>query len=191
MSKRSRMKKKNRSASIASRAASRAKTSATPGTKSASPGSGLVYGPSLRGSFACFDPHTWSWKTLKDFANVVWAPYSQTWPAQGTMLNGVCYPQVSLDCPTDGNGYSLWPTPTASDGIRCKFSLEILKKTFARKSSEWLSGPAQGNLSEHLAAELDLFLRPEFSEWMMDFPIGWTNIDYAESGMPSCPELSK
>ena len=92
----------------------------------------------------------------------------------------------------EGDGYSLWPTPSASDGLRAKFSLEICRKTLARKQHDgWATSPAQGNLSERLAGELGLLLRPEFSEWMMGFPIDWTNLDCAESGTPSCQTSPK
>lgn len=132
-------------------------------------------------SFVWFDRDSSSWKTWQLCLIGGWEEFSEIWPRAGLMRNGECSARPISHYPIKEIGYSLWPTPSASDGLRAKFSLPQLQKTFARLASEWLTGPAQGNLSEHFAAECDSCLMPEFSEWVMGFPVGWTDLGDAET----------
>jgi hypothetical protein len=47
-----------------------------------------------------------------------------------------------------------------------------------------MSGPAGGDLHKRLADELAESHTPMFSEWLMGFPLNWTNIDLPPSEMP-------
>jgi hypothetical protein len=74
-----------------------------------------TYGQSCLTPFATYDPDTHYWKTLED--TCLWGsePYSQTLPASGSMQSGRLFLQPRLVRHTKETGYSLWPTPTASD----------------------------------------------------------------------------
>ena len=51
----------------------------------------VAYGPSMRVSFAKFDPDSYSWKIPHFLFQEDWASFSQTWPRWGMMRHGVCY----------------------------------------------------------------------------------------------------
>lgn len=169
------------SESMSSSGDSLAKTLATPERGRALQESVVGFGPKCSGWFASYDRVSSSWKTSQRCLVEGWAPFLETWPETGLMRNGTCYRLVSLAGPTQEKEFSLWPTPTRSDAIRGKMSVASCRKSFVRKSSDWLTGEAQGNLSEHLAAELGLSLGPAFSEWMMGFPIDWTALESSET----------
>jgi hypothetical protein len=80
------------------------------------------------------------------------------------------------------SGSSFWPTPTASDAKRMKeFSAFSLVKSWASRE------PGARYLAEVLAGEYGLFQTPHLTEWLMGFPIGWT--DCAAPATPSSPRL--
>lgn len=74
---------------------------------------------------------------------------------------------------TNGKESGSWPTVQRADAKRVsEFRLESL----AKRPLE--SGRANGwNLAEEIAAEFDAYLTPNYSEWMMGFPLDWTLIE--------------
>ena len=70
------------------------------------------------------------------------------------------------------NKYSLWLTPTASDGKRTEFSKEALMK-----------GAEKGSLSQEIAHNDSGKggLNPLWVEQLMGFPVGWTEVCDAEN----------
>ena len=94
------------------------------------------------------------------------------------MQNGELYRLPSLVRLISGRDYSLWPTPTATDGRRLKFSLASLKRQLARNQAQGFQrGSSGGSLAGRLAAEFDYYLTPEISEYLMGFPMGWTDLE--------------
>jgi len=71
-------------------------------------------GPRSSGWFAAYDPRSCSWKIPQGswFADL--ETFSGTWPRQGTMRAGVCWPQPMWAHPTAGTGCGWWPTPKAA-----------------------------------------------------------------------------
>lgn len=124
-------------------------------------------GPSMPRPFATYDPDSQSWKTSQASLFEGWETFSGTWPSAGMMRNGRCYRRPRLDASIKGNGFSLWPTPTASDAMRLRFSLQNLCYT-ANKGGHTYT------LNAALAVEFGRFLTPTFSEWLMGFPQNWT-----------------
>lgn len=78
-----------------------------------------VFGSSLPGSFASFDPATLSWRTsqisLLDEASDGQSPplaeFSETWPRQGMTRSGRCYRLQSSGHRTCESASGSWPTP--------------------------------------------------------------------------------
>jgi hypothetical protein len=134
----------------------------------------LVCGKSLPGSFASFDPATSSWKTPAPSPGVASQAFSATWPRSGMMQNGTAFqlpplaPRISVTVAT------LLPTPRATDGERGGRGdlLAVLKgraqhgyKAHPEFSMDPLTAPRGGHTN------------PEFVEWCMGFPLGWTSLD--------------
>lgn len=105
--------------SSSSAAASPAKTSARPGGEPGSTAPARVFGPSLPGSFASFDPATSSWRTsppcspARASAGTARrsAEFSATWPKQGMTRSGRAYRLGSSGHRTCESASGSWPTP--------------------------------------------------------------------------------
>ncbi len=91
-------------------------------SRSASPESGReretseTSGPRPSGSFARYDRATHGWKMCQDsLALGISEPFSEDWPKQGTMRDGVCSERTTLGPRTDANGSGFWRTPSATE----------------------------------------------------------------------------
>lgn len=130
---------------------------------------GLDYGKSFIELLAKYDLNTQSWRTSQtsflDNAELGLAEFSETWPRSGMMRNGIAYrladlvPIISeIDC-----GLSLIQTP--------RKTVSKPSKRFSRKK------PCQEEIAESLGEKCN----PEYREWMMGFPIGWTDLQHSET----------
>lgn len=130
-------------------------------------------GLNLPESFARFDRDTSSWKTSVTSLFEGLDAFSGNWPRAGLMLSGRCYRRPRLARRTEGNGYLLWPTILAGDGLcLVKFSAETLKKMPSGKVTTKRHGGDK--LCEVLAGHFDCYLDSRFGEWLMGFPMNWT-----------------
>lgn len=112
-------------------------------------------GPQPSSASAWYDRASHSWRTFQvSFLAATLEPFSETWPNAGMMRNGKCYPQPSLALPTYENESGLWPTPRA----------------FMHKDSCVDRG--KGNLGEVVGGPLN----PPWVEWLMGWPLGWTDL---------------
>ena len=172
---------------ILSPGGSRAKTSLhLVGEMVLSEGLNQASGESLQTLLATYDPDTSSlrmsqqcFSLLGNQADELLNPppssaSCQTWPKSGLMRNGNCYQLAPLAHHRNAKGFSLWPTPVASEAIRAKFSIEQLLK-HSEKQME--AGNGIGGLVPTLAAEYGQFPTPEFAEWLQGFPLGYTDLE--------------
>ena len=121
-------------------------------------------GGSCAEPFAWYDPSTRLWRTWQRCASEGWARFSETWPRAGMTRNGIAYRLSPLVPLTGGTGFGLLPTPTTSDA-----------KGAGRK--RYFGSPHyKANLREYLRTSFNdpIFPNPSFLEWMMQYPIGWT-----------------
>lgn len=165
-------------------------------------------GPKQRSAFASYDRDTACWRTFQDsFLLGASEPFSETWPRAGTMLDGVCYRQRKWEHRIDAIGSLLWPTPRATDhkgghgktGNRTEmasrmagWTLPEAVKTWATpQARDWKSGKSSaetyaGNsrpLSEQVGlAEDGGQLNPQWVEWLMGWPVGWTELKPLATG---------
>src|SRR5947209_8795275 len=65
-----------------------------------------------------WDRISFSWRTCQLLLTGDYQPYSETWPKSGWMQDGACYKLHILKHRINESGYSLWPTPTASNSNR-------------------------------------------------------------------------
>jgi len=119
------------------------------------------HGQKSRESWARYCPDTSSWKTRQlCFAGDL-IEYSGTWPNSGTMQNGAFWALPTLERRTEDNVYgSLLPTPTATDW-----------------KGSYKPGQRRGQLTDPAMGVIPTGgkLNPEFVEWLMGWPIGWTD----------------
>ena len=102
-------------------------------------------------------------------------PFCGTWPKWGTMRNGECWEHETLGCCTSGKGSGLWPTPRASNpGSRPNGKGgRILSEEVAIAEGLKLRG-------EYKATGIQL--NPAWVEWLMGWPINWTDLKPLEMG---------
>ncbi len=175
-------------------AVSPAKTSAQPVEVRALPVSSPASGLSSLGSFARFDLASPSWRTPQCSLFEDSASFLGTWPRSGSMQSGMCWERPTLAPTTSeiGSG-SLLPTPTASDygtnrsqseGAVARASLA----TMARKcqwptprARDWKKAggnrhsPDLSTAVKNQAPQAGGPLNPTWVEWLMGWPLGWTD----------------
>lgn len=171
-------RRKASGASTLSQLDSRAKTSPQRGGETESMANVADY---FSRSFAWFDScdlESCSWKTSQTCLLTGWEPYLESWPKSGLMRSGVCC-RLPFSAPhIKGRGYSFWPTPMASDGRRLGISRQAHLKHWAKNwHGGYGSGPGAGNLVQATQIEFGYSPSPEFVEWLMGFPRGWTSGD--------------
>jgi hypothetical protein len=177
-----------------------AKTSVPPETEPVLPVKNLVSGSICSASFGRYDRSTSSWKTPGNLFGEDSTLSSAAWTEAGTMRNGVCWARPTWVRPTSENGAGFlakFPTPLATDWKRrgpnskqqglpeyvWKFptpvatggicggsgSMRMLKNLMKDNviTEEERRNMAHGNGGK---------LNPEFVEWLMAVPIGWSGL---------------
>ena len=144
-----------------------ARTSAKQAVEQASKGNEVDCGRRWLAWFAKYDRATSSWKTAQRSLFEDLELYSETWPKSGTMRNGVCWEQVTLERRTTENEFGYWPTPCAC---------------MAKGSSDGALTRANGrdrtnDRLDHAVYALHRGrLNPTWVEWLMGWPLGWTDL---------------
>jgi len=183
--------------------ASHAKTYPAPAKEPESPESAAECGNTWRELSAKFDPVSHSWKTHLCLWEEDLAPSSLTLPKWGMMRNGVLWERTTpahLTSETE-SGYSL-PTPLSCSAMASRITKEAAWSPNRFPNLETVVGrmmwptPTSHNAKEqdspteatrntpsltHLARGGDKtqpkYLNPVWVEWLMGWPIGWTDCD--------------
>ncbi len=162
-------------------------------------------GRSSQESLAKYNPSTSLWRTaqcslLEDLEQCL-----ETFPKWGSMRNGACYPQPMLEQTTKEKESGLWPTPIASGGgggtninnprgihqgnslaSAVKLSLGKWPTPTAHNAKE-TNAPSESNRNTPtLAAQVGGQLNPTWVEWLMGWPLGWTDLKPLETGKSLC-----
>lgn len=110
-----------------------------------------------------FDRSSSSWKMSLNYCLLDTShKWPGTWFRAGTILDGECYRLPKWERHICEIAYGLLPTPVASDW----------KSTGAKAE--------QNRRSPQIAALVGGYVHPEYLEWMMGWPIGWTALDPLE-----------
>ena len=142
-------------------------------------------------SFARWDQDTLSWKTFQRSFLEEWATYSEPWPRSGMTVTGTAYLLPTFAHRTSGTGFSYFATPTATanqlapsmikkhKGCRAMIPTPITSNAKgASKNRYRTSETYRRNLSEWVRDSEDSGqLSPTWTEWLMGFPLGWTDLD--------------
>jgi hypothetical protein len=152
-------------------------------------------GEKWRVSLARFDHALHSWRTPQGSLLAGLDVFSETWPPSGTMRSGVCWVQTMLGLLTCENAFGfLLPTLTASEGghnqsnpngkVRLTLS-QLARKGMLptlRASDASKGGNPTGASVAHGDLRLGGPLNPQWAEWFMGWPIGWTELKPLETG---------
>jgi hypothetical protein len=129
-----------------------------------------------QGLLARLDPNTHLWKIpqcslLEDSEQSL-----ETWPNWGTMQNGVCWEQIPLVLFIEEKEFGYLPTPTASDQYNGnKIGISKKNKRIIRTSQT--TGTEFGaKLTDFYVLINGRNLHPRFAEWMMNWPLEWTDL---------------
>ena len=139
-----------------------------------------------------YDPATSLWKMSQDCSSEEWDSSSLTFPQLGTMRNGVVYPQHPSVPRTSETESSSLPTPTALDHLRpCPEGWHGKKGPHLRDvvwptppARDWRSDKSKksdeqiyGSKGKPLPRVVGGPLNPTWIEWLMGFPLGWTDLE--------------
>ena len=156
-------------------------------------------GEKWQGSFAKYDPDTHSLRTHQCSLLEDLTESCQTLPAWGLMRDGECWEQPTLALRIRETESGLWPTPLASDGTKngsdslARAVQPELQKTFRKNAKQtWTTPTAHmakegGFPSEHerntptLSAQAGGKLNPTWVEWLMGWPLEWTDLKPLET----------
>jgi len=151
-------------------------------------------------SFAKYDPDMRCWRTFQvSLVSHTFEPFSGTWPRRGTMRNGIASQRRKSARTTNEKGSGLWPTPRAKEHgdyqySRGDHSKPVLTLSGAVKmwptprSRDW-KGQSQRGQNAPMDALPNAVahagnggqLNPNWVEWLMGWPIGWTDLGPLET----------
>jgi hypothetical protein len=163
--------------------ASRARTSALQAAGPDLTASARASGVSLPAWYAKFDRESCEWKTAQCSLLEDSALFSGTWPRSGLMLDGTCYPQPSAARINCESASGLLPTLLASNtkavhmrsnGREPRSYLPTLCARDYRYPGKSRMERTGGKQGEVLPQAVGGPLNPDWCEWFMGFPIGWT-----------------
>ncbi len=185
-----------------------AKISQQPGKAQGLTGNDQECGVKWRGSFTKYDPDMRLWKTHQCLLLGGLEPFLETWPQWGLMRDGECWEQRTLEQSIRGTeSGSLLPTPDTvnRDNKKVLFnknapsqsgrSLATYARTFPTpQASDCRDRGNMSNPSIQRRAEkgkqLNLpmvahptsgQLNPTWVEWLMGWPLGWTDLKPLET----------
>ena len=150
-------------------------------------------GEKWRASFTKYDPDMRLWKTHQCSLLGGLEPYSETWPQWGLMRDGECWEQRMLEQTIRGTESGLLlPTPDTvnRDNKKVLFdknapsqsgrSLATYARTFptptSHNSKECASPSEYNRNTPTLATHAGGSLNPTWVEWLMGWPLGWTDL---------------
>jgi hypothetical protein len=100
-----------------------------------------------------------SWKTHRCLWSEDLEPLSVTFPRWGMILGGVLWERITQEPITSGTVSGYWPTPTAHNAKEGNYPAERTRKT------------------PTLASLVGGKLNPTWVEWLMGWPLGWTDLN--------------
>lgn len=152
----------------------RARTSAPPEAGQDLTESEADSGVKWQGSFTKYDPATRSWKTRQFSLLGGLVEFLETWPRWGSMRNGECLERPIAERPTCESESGLWPTPTVAMA-KGSSGGALTRKTGKSRENDRLDYAVEGDAKNGR-------LNPMWVEWVMGWPLGWTELKPLETG---------
>ena len=169
-----------------------ARTSAWLEKAQESPESDLGCGLTWRASLAKFDPDTCSWKTVQLSLLGDSELSSVTWPRSGMTADGQCWELPMLERPISEIGSGFWPTPVSSDttmrskpyaqgGTPLSLAVRLWPTPTAANGLDGGSHSRAACSKAGMEVPTAGKLNPNWVEWLMGWPIGWTALRPSET----------
>ena len=156
-------------------------------------------GEKWQGSFTKYDQDMRSWKTHQCSLLGDLDEFLETWPAWGLMRDGECWEQQTLEQTIRGTGYGLSPNGVDSFHTPNTTGLDggsNSRKALRKKMNQWptpvtrdykdtgtkesmtraLNKRDSPGLALLVGAETGGKLNPTFTEWLMGWPLEWTEL---------------
>jgi hypothetical protein len=165
-------------------------------------------GEKWHASFARYDPDTSLWRTAQCSLLGGLDAFSETWPQWGLMRDGECWEQRTLEQTIRGTGYGLSPdnvsafhTPntTGLDGgsnsrkaLRARMKMLPTPKVQDSRHAKMrqlneLDDHWKSNLGKVVSAQVNGgSLNLTWLEWLMGWPLGWTDLKPLEMDKSPC-----
>jgi hypothetical protein len=140
-------------------------------------GQGLDYGPRWPGSLARCSPPMSGWKTRQCSLLGGLSEFSGILPRWGMMQDGECFPLLMLEHLTSVSGSGYWDTPCKADAHPRAYNRN---KPYTGKGQKHLQAQAYERLTH--ACVPGGKLNPDWVEWLMGWPLGWTGLQPLEMG---------
>jgi len=140
----------------------------------ASPASGRDSGRKWPASLAKYDPDTCLWRTHQFSLRGDLELFSETWPRWGLMRGGECWERQTLAGHTFENESGYLPTPCKTEGRDWSRATILARLDRGGRVCRRLCSVGLSDSQEIVG------LNPSFAEWMMGFPIGWTDLQPLE-----------
>ena len=170
----------------------RVRTSAQPVEERESLGRGLGFGPRWHALSVMFDHGSWSWKTARCLfqEDLPWS--SVILPRWGMMRAGECWERNTSELPIKDTGSGLWPTPVADGDRTTNYAQGGTSLGFAARNwptptchdRKGASGAKRGKGATGgpcLTMVIGGTLSPMWVEWLMGWPVGWTDCAVLET----------
>jgi hypothetical protein len=181
-----------------------AKTSQSRGEAKASTENEADFGAKWHASLAKYDRDTSSWRTHQHSLLGGLDEFSETWPRWGSMRSGECWERPTLERLTEESESGLWATPLSQDAkhsghaksgpgnadklayqaVRWPTPVASMHKGSSPNSLIRKSGRDRSNdrLDHAVMASNGGRLNPQWVEWLMGWPLGWTDLKPSETG---------
>jgi hypothetical protein len=159
---------------------------------------GRAFGEKWRELSVKYNPDTHSWKTHQCSLLEESEPFSVTWPRWGMMQGGVCWERIMLKRRTKGIESGYWPSPNARDWKDTSASQGNRKSPNLGTVVHWPTPRTKGMCGgtgnwEQLKKKTSIEearlmgagnggqLNPPWVEWLMGWPVGWTDLKPLET----------
>jgi hypothetical protein len=175
-------------------AASLARTSASPERERELQEDGVAFGQKWQGSLAKYDQDLYSWKTAQCSLLGESERSSAIFPRWGTTVGGELYPLPMRGRSISVSASGSWPTPTVCGNYNRKgvsktsgdgLATAVAKRPWPTPSagnSKWNGTLQEWGVSWNWVRAEDPALarsplNPTWVEWLMGWPLGWTDLD--------------
>jgi hypothetical protein len=155
------------------------------------------FGERWHESLARWDRDTCSWRTPQTLFSGDLAAFSGIWPRWGLMRTGECWGRITPGHLTGGTEFGSWPTPRSTDGDRGgrgdliqavrgnkNNHFKLWPTPCASDADKWSNQSEAERIQKGQAVRLNTAvspgggmggqLNPNWIEWLMGWPIGWT-----------------
>jgi len=135
------------------------------------------FGEKWRGWLARYDQDSCLWRTAQCSLITDLDECLETYPTSGLMRDGLLWEQMRLAHNTTATEYGLLPTPTARD---------FNGHTITKKKPKGFNKVLPNVFKLEFQLQGQCYPHPTFSEGLMLWPVGWTDLKPLETGKSHC-----